>query len=481
MSLYKLSDLDLVKNNIGKVIEQIEKEKTDKLVSTEVTTVATPTPTPPTTDEENESEYEPQEKEKEKEQPKLEDIMKIAKITLKFVADKQRKIYGGYAQNKVIAHKDKKDAFYKEDEIPDIDVYTPDPISDLVELCDILYNSGYTDVTGKEAMHKETYKIFAIGYNVIDLSYVPKNIYHNIPFIEIDKIRYVHPSFLMIDLYRMMTEPLYSSFRWEKIFPRLYLLQKHYPFPKVIGTIPVDKQNANASISDIVFVFVKNNKNMILFGDYAYNVYCRSDKPKTITHYGHYEMISTNYKQDTVDLINKLKSNGIQTTAIEYYPFFQFLGYSVEIIHNNKVIARIYDYNRRCTPTKMVDDIQIGSFDFVLLMEMVMSLKSKVNKQPDQKKIHDIKITNLISCREKYLTENKKTLLDNTLYQSFVPVCIGEGSDPRAEAKRYRKERKKKKKGMFVYKPIKKIESKWVFLNTSGNKISNPKNLKIKF
>ena len=32
----------------------------------------------------------------------------------------------------------------------------------------------------------------------------------------------------------------------------------------------------------------------------------------------------------------------------------------------------------------------------------------------------------------------------------------------------------------FMYKPVREVKTKWIFANTSGNKISNPKNLKLK-
>src|SRR3990172_8723129 len=158
-------------------------------------------------------------------EPTKQELMDANKVVMQFIKDKKRKIYGGFAQNKAIVNKKPEDAFYDEDDIPDIDVYSPEPIKDLIELSDILHAKGFKHVDGKEAEHKETYKIFANYAKVCDLSYVPRNIYYKIPFIEIDGIQYTHPSFTYIDLYRMLTDPYFSSFRWKKIFPRLYKLQ----------------------------------------------------------------------------------------------------------------------------------------------------------------------------------------------------------------------------------------------------------------
>ena len=42
-------------------------------------------------------------------------------------------------KNKTIVKKNPKDAFYKEDELPDIDFYSPDPLRDVVDLSNKLH------------------------------------------------------------------------------------------------------------------------------------------------------------------------------------------------------------------------------------------------------------------------------------------------------------------------------------------------------
>ena len=491
MSLYKLTDLKLVSNNIKLIIEKIEKEKM-KLFDKTVDTIAIPENVSDTENEKIETtESENTESEKtdektqiiKKEQKELTDvdIKNIIKLTLKFVSDKQRKVYGGYAQNKIIENKNKNDAFYKEDDIPDIDVYSFEPIEDLIELCNIFFQNGYEDVIGKEAIHKETYKIFIRNYNAIDISYVPRLIYHNIPYIEINTIKYVHPLFSMIDMYRMLTEPLYSSFRWEKIFPRLFLLQKYYPFPTVIGDLPKNKVSSDEQkILDIVYDFLKKTKTIIFVGDYAYNIFCPSNKIGI----NHYEVISTCYRHDALNLIDELNKHCNTIFKTEFYPFFQFLGHSVSIICNDKKIVTLYNYNKRCTSyLETLDNtniIKIGTFDVTFMFELILSLKMKVIKDTNAKKIRDIKITNLINCRENYLTKHNKTLLDDTIYKSFVITCCGIGVDPREEAKKSKEDKKLKKKSSFFYKPPNpKPSTKWIFLNSSGNQINKPNNLKI--
>jgi len=480
MIIYNDDDIKQVKNNIEKIVEKIDERRRmlyprtkDIVVASDASDADTVTSNPNIPKE-----------------PSKEDIDKIVKFTLKFISDKKRKVYGGYAQNKAVSIKNKDDVWYGEDDIPDIDVYSPTPIEDLVELCDALFNAGYTDVIGKEAMHKETYKIFVLKYNAIDLSYVPKQIYDNIPYIEHDNIRYVHPSFAMIDLYRMMTEPLFSSWRWPKTFSRLVLLQKHYPIYDAHTYKLHDNNNSNKSNNkkamDMILEYVMNNDDAYIVGDYAYNEYVKSVESKfEQVKVNSYQIVMSNYKKQVVNLIQKLEKNNENITYTEFYPFWSFTDYNVEIYCNGNMIAKIYSNCKRCMPIKtiMVNDnkIHIGAFDVVLMMEMILSFRERVLRNKHNKSHHDTLISNLVLLRRHFFDTNKKlNILSESMFQSFIPDCIGETCDPIAEAKHNKKARKERKgSAMFIYKPIKTFENKWIFDNTSGNEINNPRNRKL--
>jgi hypothetical protein len=483
MELYKKSDIDIVDQNIDKIIESIEDKRKIlfprprdlEVVASESDTDSVITTT--TVDE--------------KKGPSFEDVKEIVQIVLNFVKEKKRKIYGGKSLNDIIKSKNKADAFYKEDELPDIDIYSAEPISDVVELCNTLHAKGYTDVFAREAMHKETYKIFTKGYNAIDLSYAPKMIYDNIPFIEIDGIRYTAPSFAMIDMFRILTEPLFSSWRWSKVFKRLQLIQKYYPIQKINEkplNVYAHKKDMIGAIS-IIEEFIVDNENVYLFGDFGYNQLVKESKSKQIKEVtiGIFQIVSTDYKHDAAKLIKMLKeseSGGSKITYNEYYPFWSLTGHSVEILFNGEVIVKMYHYLKRCTPVSKVkyDNgiVQIGSFDYILLMEMVLSFRQKVLRDNNKKRYHDTMISNLIVMREQYFKENNKTLLDPGVFQSFVASCVGIAVDPIMEAKRQRKANKEAHKSTFSYKPVRELKTKWIFDNTSGQIINNPKNLKIK-
>lgn len=467
MELYTEEDIKIINENIDTIVNEIEEKKLQ---------IFEPTRT---------------------------QIDEIVNIVLDFIKSKKRKIYGGTAQNKLIEVKNPLDAFYGENNIPDIDFYSPDPIQDLIELSNILHEKGIPGVISSEAIHQNTYKIFANFYNAADLSYTPRNIYHKIPFIEIDGIVYTHPSFMMIDLYKMLTDPYFSSFRWKKVLPRIMKLQKYYPFKQPTRSIPdiykIDKdiKPEHDMLLDFVYDFIKNKDTIIVYGQYAYNCYVSESK---LTNYDYinipfYEIISTNYLQDASELILSLKDKfpnlSDDINYVEFYPLWTLTGFSVIIYFKKNPLVFITSHNNRCMSTKVIiarqfkdkqeiinedSSIQVGSFNVILLMNMIMAFRARVFEEKEQSNFYNLLISYLIKIRNEYLGKNNLTILDDSMFEEFSSNCVGSTSDPIRDARL----RKIKKGRIFQYNPTKSREvSPYVFPNTSGNIITNPRNLKV--
>jgi plasmid maintenance system killer protein len=113
-------------------------------------------------------------------EPSIDEINKVYSIIFKYIKENKRKIYGGYALNKLLIDKDKNLALYDETDIPDIDFYSPDPLSDLANLCELLHEGGFNSVEGREAQHKETYSIFVNYQLYCDISYMSNNIFSHV-------------------------------------------------------------------------------------------------------------------------------------------------------------------------------------------------------------------------------------------------------------------------------------------------------------
>ena len=470
--MYSQRDVELIKNNIEPIIDQIELDKLNI--------------------------YEPTKDEQ----------MKAINIVLEYVKEKKRKIYGGYAQNKLVMYKDKKDNFYKETNIPDIDFYSPEPLQDVKNICDLLYEAkiGENVVEGKEAVHKETYTVFLNFENTCDISYVPLHMYHKIPFIEIDGFIYVHPSFIYLDLYRVLSEPHFSSRTWDKHFSRLYLLQKHYPFKiyneKLNSSYDIPKQNEQKILQLNKFILneIKNKDSFIIVGQCAYNYYLEEshikDKIYSYINIPLIQIISTNYVHDASTLIRIIKEHEDSITFTEFYPFWQFTGYSIIVYYDNIPLVHIASHNDRCTPikkvsfktfydNKVIEDkksfVQLGSFDTIFLMNLVAGFRCRVNELSDKCSYHNVFTSHLIMIRNYYFEKTNKNLLNDTLFQSFIPKCIGQSEDPMKERLKERRKKAQENK-LVIYKYVPGLGMtvpNFKFANTSGNQIMKAINLKV--
>jgi hypothetical protein len=445
-------------------------------------------------------------------EPSLEEQQTVLSIVVEYVKTNKRKIYGGYAQNLLIVDKNPQDAIYKPNKIADVDFYSPTPIQDLMMLCNLIHNRGFKFVVGSEAQHQETYTLSVNRVVYCDISYVPKHIYNNIPFATIQGMTVSSPNWLLIDSFRIMTDPINSYWRFaegdQKKFRRIVLLQKYYPFPDKINELQksiVSKEKENAL--DTVFNWIENKKSIVVMGYYAYNHFIVESKTKNskIKPYQvpYFEFVSTNYKTDIMDLLDKLKHADLLTenkvTHKEYYPFFQFTDYGVEIYYNGAMIVRAYGSNKKCVQYQDVEAIQyhknkpkpptknnfvrIGMFPSVLMYNLItiMIMRSIGDKQESQK-YFDI-IAHLTNVRNSYLKENNKKFTDNTIFKEFHSKCVGDTISPERQRMLILNERKKKNKRLtFRYEPahgVQEPETTHIFANSSGNEINNPKNLKL--
>jgi len=434
-------------------------------------------------------------------EPTYDEQMAVAKIVLDFVKRKRRKLMGGYAQNILVKNLNQKDAFYSDKIIPDVDCYSPDPVNDIYELCNILHEKGFKEVVGQEAQHKETYRIFVNYAVVFDISYVPTNVYNNIPFIEIDGMLYTHPSFIYIDLFKMITDPLFSSWRWEKVIKRLPLLLKHFPFNKMTAGLPnVYNDKPNGMVMDKIHTFLKDNTTTIVIGNYVYNCFLSesgvSDKRFKYIDIPFYQFVSINYKEDGAKLYKILKDEfGEDIKLVEHYPLWTMMGYNAYYYYKDICVAHIIHYSKRCTPIKKISDrtfkdgkiinnkgstIQIACFDYMMMTTIVNKFDMKIKGDKDKMNYYNIMLSHLLEMRDTFLKKNKKTFFDDTIFQEFIPECVGISLDvPRDSLLRGRINMEKGRPAKFKYHPGDQQPKDWNFANTSGNKINNPSNFKI--
>jgi hypothetical protein len=388
-------------------------------------------------------------------EPTKMEIENAQKVILNYIINKKRKIYGGTALNEVIRSKNKNDVFYDDEvDLKDYDIYSPNPIEDIVNVCNILQDKKFKYVEGSEADHQGTYSVFVHFYNVLDISYVPYNVYNKIPFIEINNMIYTHPDFVRIDTFRMFTDPINSyEQRLEKQFNRFVILEKHYGIKKLNHSIPLkdlkdDLKYERNEVLDIVHTFLINNKTSIVFDLYAYNYYLEKSNILKIKNYKfklidlpYYQFISIDYENDVkklCNLLNKKFPNKISST--EFYPLFQFTGDNVLIMYKDLPVAHIYHHNKQCIPYQEIepikyhgekmkysnnDFISIGTFDVIILYTMILWFGERVLGNKDIMFSYKIMLSHLVEMRQHYFKNNNVNIFDKSPFQEFNFLCKG--------------------------------------------------------
>ena len=237
-------------------------------------------------------------------EPTLLEAKEAYNIILEFIKNKKRIIYGGYAQHMLIINKNINDAIYKEVDTPDIEFYSDEPLKDLIELCDIFKSKKFKYIQGSEGLHEGTYKVFVNFENYCDISYIPKNVINNLSFITIDNVKYAHPNFLLVDIYRVFCDPMTSYWRLNKSFTRSIKLYKYYP---IINEDIIKIKFNSLSPENILSIIRKkiiHNSKLIIVGSYAYNYYVSKINKLDCIKINYYELITDNIKKDGNKIYN---------------------------------------------------------------------------------------------------------------------------------------------------------------------------------
>jgi hypothetical protein len=443
--------------------------------------------------------------------PLINEFNEIQNIILENIKNKKRIIYGGTAWNLLVKNINKKDAIYSDIDMPDIDFYSNEPIKDMQELCDILASKGYEFVQGKNAQHDESYKIFVNFHEYCNITYMPSNIFFSIQHTFVDGFKLIHPKVVLIDLLRQYNDPVNSMWRMEKNFKRGNILLKYYPFEvsKKENVKEKLKDNNIDIIKDIFEYLVFNKSKKIIWIDYnVMDVYLNPSKNLTeqkVKFNGYdIEIISQDLYNDTKDIYYKLqelwaKNNKLdkfseEITIKEYYPFFQFLDRKVEFYHKNTLLLTIYGNNDYCIPFNLIDventtkSIMVGTFNVCVLYLIIKNQLLYINKDRETQYIINYTLYKLIDTKNKFLTKNKLTIIDETIFQDFKADCFGITHNPlysfMKSSLNGRKDKSKIPKSRIqIYDPSEQLSKdnfkadNYYFSNTSGNIINNPNDL----
>jgi len=365
-------------------------------------------------------------------EPKYQEYVAVFKHISDYIKSNNRIVYGGIALNEMLKDKSPKDVIYGDYSVNDIEIYSPDPVDDIMKLCDMLYEKKYKFIDGREAEHPGTFTIFVNFEKYVDITYVPKIIYNNMPTIKVNGYRLIHPVYIITDTLRMYTDPLTSYFRLDKAFFRGNLLMKVANFKPQKGSInQVKPTDSIKFVMNSIIPKLAGIQNIIFIDDIAYNYYMN----QSITEITHIGVIVPKIKQNgklifnlLLDAIAHQDINFKEKMKVdEYNTFFQFWEHRIVISYNNKPIVTIYENKEKCLPYKEVEynssKINIANFTLTILYYLIHYNYNGIYKL--NIKEYENRIGNLLDEKNTYLTKNKKTVLDDTKYSEFHIECLG--------------------------------------------------------
>lgn len=420
------------------------------------------------------------------------DVKKIINIVENFLRAKKCICYGGTAINNLIPVEDQ---FYNKDiEIPDYDFFSPNAIEDAKELADIYHREGYQDVEAKAGQHFGTYKVFVNFIPIADITHLEPKLYKSVfqDSVKIDGIYYAPPNFLRMSLYLELSRPAGDVSRWEKVFKRLKLLNKHHPLKgdkcdSVLFINTFEDNGFNGSLNDKLRtksiskkdedMYKKNDlyntvkrtfisQGLIFFGGYAFKHYQRLDhKNKYLgNHNPDFDVLSENPYQSAKILQERLKSNGFKNIKIiERTNIGEIIPTHYEIKVEGKTVAFIYEpvgchsYN---VLNLKGENVKIASIDTMLSFFLAFIYADR----PYYDK-------NRILCMAEYLLNvQKKHKYDQKgILRRFSVNCYGKQAtkeDIKAEkAAKYKELKEQKNKALFQE----------YFLNYNPGEIKNKK------
>lgn len=279
-------------------------------------------------------------------------IKDMTEIVEQFIKKKGLIPYGGIAINNILP---KDDQFYDEEtDIPDYDFFSPNAMDDAIELADIYHAKGYDNVEAKAGQHFGTYKVFVQFIPVADITSIPKPLFKTLKdhAITVDGIPYTPPNYLRMSMFLELSRPAGDTSRWEKVYKRMRLLNKHYPLKSTkCDKSPFQRpmefsQEEAAHIFDVTRTTLIN-QGVVFFGGYAisqYSQYMPKKLQKKIKPFPDFDVLSNEPRRTADILRERLKESGISNvTVFHHIGLGEIIPQNFEVKVGKDTICYVYE------------------------------------------------------------------------------------------------------------------------------------------
>jgi hypothetical protein len=278
-------------------------------------------------------------------------VLKIIEILEAFLRRKHLICYGGTAINNILPEYDQ---FYNKDvEIPDYDFYSANSLADAKELADIYNSLGYNDVEARAAVHVGTYKVFVNFIPVADVTHMDAKLFKTVlnESIKINGIHYAPPNYLRMSVYKELSRPSGDISRWEKVYKRLVLLNKHYPLRnhKCNSLKFIRDFEGTSEDSTLIYDTVRDTMidlGLVFIGGFAsslYSKYMPKEQQQFIQKIPDFDVLADDPVAATTILKERLAAEGFKNIKVYKKPGVgEIIAPHYEVVVNDDTVCFIY-------------------------------------------------------------------------------------------------------------------------------------------
>ena len=367
-------------------------------------------------------------KEEELEKIQYNDYKYVFDETVKIIKKLKILLYGGTAINELLPKNLK---IYGEYVLPDIDIFTTDALKKANYIVEQLKKRNLKAVSVSEANHKNTYKVFAEGEQVLDITEITekafKKLSKNSKIGDLG-IRIVNVEFLRLSLHMLLAQSN-DAHRWGKVFKRLILFYKEYP-PK--ETCEIKESMANErSLEDNkkllligrIYLYLEKSE-FVLFG--PNEVKFILEQKNNILNLNIFNMDpqifllvqTNNLKNVATKIIKNIKNSSDKFTITKVYKNNYFIYDHIIINYKDDPLIVLFRAES-CMTYNVFANYRIATINTIIRMYLAIILSGD-SKFYKYSKILECAANQLAQYQQKY--KNSR----NLLLQNFVTQCYGE-------------------------------------------------------
>lgn len=333
-------------------------------------------------------------------------------MVVQFLKTQDVLLYGGYAINELMPKKDK---IYKENALPDIDIFSPASLKVAKAVVRMFKQRGIEIVNFSEALHPGTYKVYVQGIQIVDITGMSKRAYrklHKRSVMGPSGLRVVDPQFLRLSLHMILSQSNNAD-RWPKVFARLAKFYKHFP-PTVCKTDDRDEKELPTELVEGIYAHLRNTP-YVVFGSKEIEAML-GNRPVASTKVPWIQIVADrNVNQVANEIVNAVPTFSLKTSQV--FGGDDFVSNHVFITFKGRKVIGIYSVDA-CVSFNTWKGLKVATIHTMLRMylSMMLSTYKHFEIMTDQLEC----MVNALAVLQQTATSSKRKLL-----QQLVIECFG--------------------------------------------------------